>query len=281
MNVEVKKASEVSLITLVRLVNEIFQDYAVPVNWDVYNFSLDIRENSISLEDSFVFYKGERPVGFVILCTRKGIGRIDSMGVVREERGTGLSDAILRHALEHLKWKGIHRVILEVVSMDQRAVKFYERNGFKRVRDLYSYILEERLEAAGLVRFSETDEKRVYMYSLEVKMSRGRKPNWQRDSLTLYLSDKRYRMERGVWRRGEGILVWGETPQSSFIVDAFTVEGDLEFFVGECVDYIQEKSGKNVVTCTAVPEDDPLSKVLEGLGFKRILTQHEMELRLI
>jgi len=35
------------------------------------------------------------------------------------------------------------------------------------------------------------------------------------------------------------------------------------------------------VTCTAVPEDDPLFHALEANGFQRVLTQYEMELRLV
>ncbi|PLV59897.1 N-acetyltransferase [Thermotoga sp. KOL6] len=277
----IKKASDVSVIDLVSLVNEIFKDYAVPVNWDVYNFSLDVKENSISLEDSFVFFEGDTPVGFILVCVRKDRGRIDSMGVVKPKRGTGLADMILKHALEHLVWKGVKSVVLEVVSTDQRAIRFYEKNGFKQRRELYSYALDKNIEGTGSVRFFETDEKRIHMYSLKARTDFGRSPNWQRECTTLLLADGRYKMERASWKNGEGYLVWGETPQSAFIVDAFALRGDMDEFVRECVDHIQRKSRKTIVTCAAVPEDDPLSHSLEKNGFQKVLTQYEMELRLV
>ncbi|ACM23574.1 MULTISPECIES: GNAT family N-acetyltransferase [Thermotoga] len=277
----IKRASEVSVIDLVNLVNEIFKDYAVPVNWDVYNFNLDVRENSISLDDSFVFFEEEKPVGFVLLCIRKDRGRIDSMGVIKPRRGTGLADMILKHALEHLVWKGVKSVVLEVVSTDQRAVRFYEKNGFKKKRHLHSFVLDRNIEGTGDVRFFETDEKRIHMYSLKARTDFNRNPNWQRECLTLLLADGRYRMERASWKDGEGYLVWGETPQSSFIVDAFAFRGNMDEFIRECVDHIQKESKKSLVTCTAVPEDDPLFHALEANGFQRVLTQYEMELRLV
>lgn len=276
----IKKASEVSVIDLVNLVNEIFKDYAVPVNWDVYNFNLDVRENSISLDDSFVFFEDDVPVGFILLCIRKDRGRIDSMGVVKPKRGTGLADMILKHALEHLMWKGVKSVVLEVVSDDQRAIRFYEKNGFKMRRELYSYFFDRRIDGTGSVKFFETDEKRIHMYALKARTDFKRNPNWQRECTTLLLADGRYRMERASWRDGEGYLVWGETSQSGFIVDAFALRGSMDEFIRECVDHIQKESGKTDVTCTAVPEDDPLSRSLEVNGFRRVLVQYEMELKL-
>ncbi len=51
---EFKPLNEVSISILVNLVNEVFKDYVVPVRWTYDSFTMDIKENSISLGgDSF------------------------------------------------------------------------------------------------------------------------------------------------------------------------------------------------------------------------------------
>ena len=279
----IKKLNEVSLLDFVNLVNEIFKDYKLPINWDVYTFKLDARENSLSFEDSFVFYENDYPTGFIVVGIRKNKARIDAMGVIREKRGTGLASRILEHAIENLKWKAVNTVILEVIEEDERAVRFYQKNGFKIQRKLDTLGFEGKMPDVPFLRFFKTDARWIHKVSLDIQIHTNRKPNWQREPLTLFLSDERYSMERVSFRGKEGYLVWGVTPTSAFIVDCFirdsSRENFLEFFRG-CVDHVKKRSGKELITMTAVPEDDILHKVAKSMGFKTILTQLEMSLRI-
>jgi len=279
----IKRLNEVSLLDFVSLVNEIFKDYKLPINWDVYTFKLDAKENSLSFEDSFVFYENGDPTGFIVVGIRRNKARIDAMGVIREKRGTGLASRILEHAIENLKWKAVNTVILEVIEEDERAVRFYQKNGFKVQRKLYTLGFENKVVNVPFLRFFKTDARWIHKIALEVQIHNHRKPNWQREPLTLFLSGERYSMERVAFRGKEGYLVWGATPTSAFIVDCFiqdiSFENFLEFFKG-CVDHVKRKSGKELITMTAVPEDDILHKVAGNVGFKVILTQLEMSLRI-
>lgn len=279
----IKRLNEVSLLDFVKLVNEIFKDYKLPVNWDVYTFKLDAKENSLSFEDSFVFYEDSYPTGFIVVGIRKNRARIDAMGVIREKRGTGLASRILEHAVENLKWKAVNTVILEVIEEDERAVRFYQKNGFKVQRKLHTLGFEDQVMGTPFLRFFKTDARWIHKIALEVQINNKRKPNWQREPLTLFLSDERYNMERVAFKGREGYLVWGTTPTSAFIVDCFmrdmSPEYFLEFFKG-CVEHVKKRSGKELITMTAVPEDDMLYKVSEKMGFKVMLTQLEMNLRI-
>jgi len=279
----IKRLNEVSLLDFVNLVNEVFKDYKLPINWDVYTFKLDARENSLSFEDSFVFYENGDPTGFIVVGIRRNKARIDAMGVIREKRGTGLASRILEHAIENLKWKSVNTVILEVIEEDERAVRFYQKNGFKVQRKLHTLGFEDKVTNAPLLRFFKTDARWIHKVALETQIQNHRKPNWQREPLTLFLSDERYNMERVSFRGKEGYLVWGTTSTSAFIVDCFvrdsSLESFLEFFKG-CVNHVRKRSGKELITMTAVPEDDILHKAARNMGFKIILTQLEMSLRI-
>ena len=279
-----RSLNEVSLIDFVSLVNEIFSDYPLPVNWDVLGFRLDARENSLSMDESFVFFEGTKPVGFVVTGIRKSRGRIDAMGVVREKRGTGLAQMILRHALERLKWHGVERVILEVASNDPRALRFYQKNGFREIRELHTLALKrDNTVGSKGARFFKTDPRWVHRVAIEAELSLPRRPNWQREALTLLLSDGRYRMERVVLKgKGEGYLVWGTTEDSAFIVDTSPIS-DRSYYtqlLEASVHRIFEETSKPVITITAVPEDDPLYETSIGVGFRSVFEQKEMCFRL-
>ncbi len=280
--IEYRSLEEVPLVEFVNLVNEIFSDYALPVNWDVLNFRLDARENSLSFEESYVFYENERPVGFVVTGMRKSRGRIDAMGVVREKRGTGLAQMILNHALERLKWHGVERVILEVAENDPRAVKFYQKNGFHETRKLYTLAMRVEEEQEPNLRFFRTDPRWVHRSAIEAEYLIPRKPNWQREPLTLLLSNGRYNMERVSLKKDEGYVVWGTTKDSAFIVDASPIR-DSSFYidlVDSSIKHIRKESGKRLVTMAAVPEDDPLYEAAVSVGFKSVFVQKEMCFRL-
>ena len=281
--ITLRSLNEVSLVDFVNLVNEIFSDYALPVRWDVLNFRLDARENSLSMKESYVFYESERPVGFVVTGLRKSRGRIDAMGVIKEKRGTGLAQMILRHALERLKWHGVEKVILEVASNDPRAMRFYEKNGFRVIRNLYTLaIRSEDFTGAEEARFFKTDPRWIHRSAIEAEMILGRKPNWQREALTLLLSNGRYRLERIVLRKREGYVVWGTTRDSAFIVDLSPLDdlGVYPDMLRSSVEKIFDESGRKIITITAVPEDDPLYEATLDSNFKAVFEQKEMCFRL-
>ncbi len=270
------------LVDFVSFVNEVFSDYAIPINWDVLNFRLDVRENSLDLDLSYVFLENERPVGFIVTGVRKNRGRVDAMGVVKEKRGTGLAQKILQYALERLKWKGVERVILEVAEEDPRAVRFYEKNGFREIRKLHTLALRPRdFVDQDEGRFFKTEARWIHKAALEAQVNIPRKPNWQREPLTLLLSDDRYEMDRVVVEGEEGYAVWGRTPDSAFIVDASPIKNPDVYqpLLSSLVKKIFSE-GYGVITIASVPEDDPLYDNAVKIGFKTIFVQKEMCFRL-
>ncbi len=281
---EIKTLRDVPFVDFVNLVNFIFKDYALPVKWDVLNLRLDMREYSLSDETSFVFYENKKPVGFVLTGMRRNIARIDAMGVIPEKRGTGLAKTILEHALEVLKWHGAEKVILEVAEEDKRAVRFYEKHGFREVRRLFTvaYKRDPALEYKTTAKFYKTDARWIHKSAIEAEFSLPRKPNWQREPLTLLLSNGRYTTERVAINHNEGYLVWGKTVDSAFIVDAAPTNDKKIYplLIENSVSHIFSKVPYEIITVTSVPEDDPFYEALVEAGFKNIFTQKEMYFKL-
>lgn len=272
--------SEYSLIDFVELVNRIFQDYVLPINWNVLNFKMDARENSVSLADSFVFIKKNEPVGFILNAIRGKRARIDAMGVVESERGKGLAERILKHTFHHLKLKNIEQILLEVASSDERAVKFYDKNGFRKSRELNTFVLENPAKVNISYTHLTTDCKYVYSVSLNNELQVQRKVNWQREPITLLLADGRYNYVRFHTPSTEGYLVWGKNEDNSaFVVDLGAKSekiGDWQKICQIAVDYLVEQINPPLISVVSVPEDDILHEALVSSGFKTVFTQYEM-----
>ncbi len=277
----VKLLAEFPVVRFLDLVNEIFSDYPVPINWDILSFNLDARENSISFTDSFVFLKNDRPVGFVVCCLRKNRGRIDSMGVVKEERGSGLAYRILEHALEALRWRKAETVVLEVLETEARAIRFYEKNGFRTTRKLFTMV-KENPEPVRKVSFFKVDPRWIHQASVEAMINLSRHLNWQREPATLLLASSRYKMARTNLLKDQGYVVWGSTEKNAFIVDCAPVKNRESYvpLLSEAVSYVCDVENKNICSIANVPEDDPLYSAAIKIGFQTVLTQLEMVLHL-
>lgn len=277
----VKLLAEFPIVRFLDLVSEVFSDYPIPINWDTLSFNLDARENSISFADSFVFLKNNKPVGFIVCCLRKNRGRIDSMGVVKEERGTGLAYRILEHALEALRWKKAETVVLEVLETETRAIRFYEKNGFRTTRRLSSLIKENPTPVKKVV-FFKADPRWIHQSSVEAMINLSRRPNWQREPATLLLASSRYKMARTNLLKDQGYVVWGSTEKNAFIVDCAPTRYKESYtsLFGEAVNYVCDVENKNICSIANVPEDDPLYNAAIEIGFEKVLTQLEMILHL-
>ncbi|MEJ5230051.1 MAG: GNAT family N-acetyltransferase [Pseudothermotoga sp.] len=277
----VKTLTEFPIVRFLDLVNEVFRDYPVPINWDTLSFNLDARENSISFSDSFVFLKNDKPVGFVVCCIRKNRGRIDSMGVVKEERGTGLAYRILEHALEALRWKKVEIVMLEVLEGETRAIRFYEKNGFRTTRRLFS-LVKENPALVRTVSFFKADPRWIHQSAVEAVVNLPRHPNWQREPTTLLLASSRYKMARINLPKDHGYVVWGSNERNAFIVDCAPAKSRESYsqLLKMAVDYVCDVERKQVCTIANVPENDPLFAAAIESGFEKVLAQLEMTLHL-
>jgi ribosomal protein S18 acetylase RimI-like enzyme len=281
-SMEFKKASEVPKVTIVDLVNKTFKDYSVPINWTITSFEYDIRENSISLEDSYIVFEGTRPIGFSLVSIRGARGRIDAFGFLKEYRTKGYGSELLYYTTEKMKWKGITKVTLEVVDEEISAKKFYKKHGFKEKRILESFV--KYIEKTDDVKFgySQIDCKWIHDRAVEALHYIKRNPNWQREPKTLELSKDRYQMDKITYKGFSiGYVVWGITKDGAFIVDISPIIDETkyeEIFV-DTINRFADMNFKNV-TIVSLPEDDPLSSIVKKHNFNVFLKQIEMEKRI-
>jgi len=95
-----------------------------------------------------VALEGNKVVGYCIGRIDRGTAGIESIAVAPSVKGKGAADLLLRSLLRRLKRRGVSRVGLMVKITNLRAIAFYERQGFRRIRKIPHYYEDQQ---AGLL----------------------------------------------------------------------------------------------------------------------------------
>ncbi|WP_297489198.1 ribosomal protein S18-alanine N-acetyltransferase [Thermococcus sp.] len=81
-----------------------------------------------------------RIIGYIMAYMRPDLeGHIMSIAVDPNYRGKGIGSALLTEAIERLIKRGARYVGLEVRTSNTRAIKLYERFGFRKVKRIMGY----------------------------------------------------------------------------------------------------------------------------------------------
>jgi GNAT superfamily N-acetyltransferase len=71
---------------------------------------------------------------------RFGMGSIQNIGIVPDQRGLGLGTALIERALAGFRGHGLRRATLEVTADNSRAVRLYQRLGFRKAKTVYKVV---------------------------------------------------------------------------------------------------------------------------------------------
>lgn len=85
---------------------------------------------------------------------RAGLGSIQNIGVLPSLRGLGLGSCLIEQALAGFRSHGLRKVSLEVTADNSRAVRLYQRLGFRRMKTVYKVVeaaAQQRVEPCDLL----------------------------------------------------------------------------------------------------------------------------------
>ncbi|MDG6982159.1 MAG: GNAT family N-acetyltransferase [Nitrososphaerota archaeon] len=97
----------------------------------------------------FVAYRGRRLVGYALYFysyssfLAKPTLYLEDLFVSEGSRGGGVGMALLRRCVEEARAKGCGRMEWAVLTWNEKALRFYESLGAKRMDDWYLYRLDE------------------------------------------------------------------------------------------------------------------------------------------
>jgi ribosomal protein S18 acetylase RimI-like enzyme len=146
MSLDIKPASDHPLPDLTQLLNLSFENYLVPVTFNLPQFLTMIRKDSVDLAASRVLLLDEQPAGIALIARRGWTCRLAAMGIVQSQRGQGAGLRFMRTLIDEARERHDQAMVLEVIEQNEYAVKLYQKCGFQSMRRLIGLIRKDAKE---------------------------------------------------------------------------------------------------------------------------------------
>ncbi|MFP4457677.1 MAG: GNAT family N-acetyltransferase [Clostridia bacterium] len=130
---------------VMNLYNQIYSDYHFEIHHDIISFKHYLKKLPANLELSQVIKVKNTLVGLAIISLVNNKAWISSLGIIKEHRGQGLGDSLLKKVIYNIKEAGGHQIGLEVLDFNYPANRLYKKYGFEILSKLTS--LEGKLNS--------------------------------------------------------------------------------------------------------------------------------------
>jgi ribosomal protein S18 acetylase RimI-like enzyme len=140
MEFDLKPASDYSLPNLVELLNRGFENYFIPIQFNLSAFLTMLRKDSLDLSASRVLLADEQPSGLALIARRGASSRLAGMGISEVMRGKGAGTWFMNKLLQESRGRQEQEMVLEVIERNEPAVRLYRNFGFQVVRRLIGLV---------------------------------------------------------------------------------------------------------------------------------------------
>ncbi|WP_164763100.1 GNAT family N-acetyltransferase [Paenibacillus humicus] len=270
-----KRLSECTLEEAVHVWNEGFAGYFVPIVLSVESFVNRLVLEELSPALSFIACRDSRAVGIVLNGIREVQGRKvawnGGTGVAQKERGTGVGQAMIDHALELYREQGVHIATLEAISENQRAISLYKSRGYEVVDDMLYLACDSKLpdlaaDVDGLTAVPGTAlDLKPYERMLPWQFQW---PNYRRDGQSLLVLEQGKPVACALYRRSfdpAGADIGVTISQLRVLDGREDREALLRFLLARIAEPGRSSYKRTV---PMLRSDDALLRLLTELGFK-------------
>jgi ribosomal protein S18 acetylase RimI-like enzyme len=143
MKLDIKPASDYPMPDLLYLLNLSFEEYMVPITFNLIQFLTMLRKDSVDLYASRVVVGDGDPVGVALIARRGWTSRLAAMGIVKEARGIGAGTWLMEKVIQDAQDRKDRELVLEVIEQNEPAVKLYRKCGFETTRRLIGLIRKD------------------------------------------------------------------------------------------------------------------------------------------
>jgi ribosomal protein S18 acetylase RimI-like enzyme len=135
---EIRSLSHTSLDNIIEALQSAFSDYFVPISGDLSYWENRLRIARIDYSLSFGMFDQEKLVGFILNGIDPSDGKLTAFntgtGVIPEYRNRQIIDQLYAAAQPAFIRHGISQYALEVIEENKKAMRVYERIGFRTSR---------------------------------------------------------------------------------------------------------------------------------------------------
>jgi hypothetical protein len=93
-------------------------------------------------DETRILHRDDEPIGVALIARRGWTSRLAAMGIVSSARNGGAGTWAMEQLIEEARARGDQEMLLEVITQNTAGVKLYEKVGFKKIRKLLGYKLE-------------------------------------------------------------------------------------------------------------------------------------------
>jgi len=274
MSLDIRSASDYRLPDLTQLLNLSFENYPVPVTFNLLQFLTMIRKDSVDLVASRVLLADEQLAGIALIARRGWTSRLAAMGIVQSQRGQGAGSWFMEKIIQEARERNDKEMVLEVIEQNDPAVRLYQKCGFQSVRRLIGLICKNAKES---VRNSLEMIDLREAGSLISQRGLSDLP-WQLAGETIAHMNPPAR----AYRNGPALVVISNPNVEHVVIWSLLVEPEARgknLGVDMLQRVIAEHPGKTWHVPAIFPEE--FGRIFEQAGFEREeLTQWQMRLKL-
>lgn len=271
----------ISTEKLLEVFNLSFSDYIVPFCLTKEQLEDKIQSDSIKLEFSVGAFEDNQLIAFIL----HGYDTIDNLkivynagtGVIPKKRGNKLTSKLYEYALTTLHENDIDKVLLEVITTNETAIKTYKNIGFKIIRELNcfkgSLVITHTNSDFVIRELKEYDWQKLHSFW-------DLKPSWQ-NSITAVEKLKNSNISIGMYEseRLLGYIIFN--PKIKRIHQLSVDKNYRKMGIGQqLLEYISTYFGNEISVTNIDSTSKEISKFMTDIGMKIFIKQYEMELTL-
>jgi len=265
-------ASDSPLPDLVKLLNLGFENYLVPIQFNLSQFLTMMRKDSIDLSSSRILLADNEPSGIALIARRGWTSRLAAMGISQQMRGKGAGSWFMEKLIDEAREGSDHEMVLEVIEQNEAAVRLYQKYGFQTIRRLIGFTHVDASQT-NTVDLQEIDLRTA---GTLISMHGLRDLPWQLSAETIAHLNPPAR----AYRKGQSYAVISNPDAEQVVIWSLLVEQDArgnELGVDMLNSIAAEHGGKTWRVPALLPEE--LGKTYEKAGFeKEHLSQWQMSL---
>lgn len=255
----------------------VYENYVVPVHMTPEWLENHLTVNDVDREASPLWLDEQGQVmALGLLGVRGTRGWIGGFGVAAPHRGQGLSRTLAREMLDTAARRGLGAVQLEVITINEAAIRTYLGAGFTTRRDLLVYVRAPGADASGAdaSRVVDADADVLLGGAIEARGERALPGMcWQREPASMLGRGGLQGLALGQADGRDAFLVYGATPAG---VRLAALWSESAADTAALVAGLLARRPELPISLVNEPEDSPHRDVLEALGFVERLRQHEM-----
>lgn len=271
---EFRSLASSSLEDLIFCFTKAFADYSVSMPSELEYWKTRLHGARFQKHLSFGAFRDDTLVGFIWNCLDLHHGILSSYntgtGVLPEFRGRHIVDTLYQKSIPLLQKQGVSLCSLEVIQSNIRAIKVYERIGFKIKKSLMC-LKGDLTQFDTPVPTAVTEYASLPLHFLE----NGHLFSWDNSNEALLLLQEQNKSYLVLSSIGNAIGYFSINPTNGYLAQYHIEQGQYDLLFSAI------RKVRSSIQINNIDESQAeLLLFLDKHGFERLITQYEMEMEI-